>query len=515
MVMRGNPVKIEHEREPCSKTRPARFAGCLIASALFALSPLDAVATAGGHPEPALVPPEALTIPTGIALAQAGEPPGVGGPIAETPETAQQRLLEMLVPNTPSQGAGFYVLTVGQSPRDLVRVALGEPRTFSQTDAAWDRGRALELLFLNRVLAAFDEDGRLRQLMLEPSAPLPLERVQEALVLGPVTASRPNPRGPGEHRHHRTSGALLAVDGERVSTIWLLADTRDAATAEDFPTTREGVRILSAQERLTRAARNGDLERVRDLLPLAGLTQAADRYGRTPLHYAAAQGHAAVVEALLDAPTPAGFVDTGDHQGLTPLHLAAFAGHGAVVEILLKAGADINATDRDGITPLHLAARDGRAAVAARLIERGADGSARDASGRSPVEWAKDDDTAHGMAAASEAYRQSPAYQAALATLERFLQAVQEADLDTLRETVAGLSDTALSDIQMEPGQFDYEIRRFHAIAGRAEAEGLLVLRDTPTPWDGFQFTLSLREQTDAGTWQVTDSEILPAGVLP
>ncbi|AGA33641.1 Ankyrin [Thioalkalivibrio nitratireducens DSM 14787] len=539
-------MNTEHEREPCSKPWPALLAGCLIAAAFLALSPLDAATTAGGPAEPATISPEALTNPAGIALARAGEAPRLRTPMTEPPELARQRLLEMLGPNTPARGVRFHVLTVGQSPRDLVRAALGTPGTSSQTEAAWDQGAVLDLLFLSRLLAGFDEDGILQQLMLEPRVPLAVNELEAALALGPASGSRPHPTRQGELRSHRASGAVLGVDGEQVYAIWLFPDTRDAARAP--PATRQVAEFPSAKARLIRAARDGDLDRLRDLVHLANHVTTVDAYGRTPLHHAAAHGHVAAVEFLLEqpslppwteareapptvlgeglsAPRPAlrfdDFVDlmrqleARDGQGLTPLHLAATGGHEAVAKVLLDAGADINASTEDGVTPLHLAARHGAPALAATLIARGADTSAPDAAGRPPVDWARDDAMARSIRMATDTYRRQSGYQTAFETLERFLQGAQQGNIDAVRRTVAEFPDGILPLLEPDSGAFDYQIRRFHAVGGRARAQGFLELHDAPPNWDRFQFELLLEDWTGDDDWRVTDSRVEPTGEQP
>ena len=96
--------------------------------------------------------------------------------------------------------------------------------------------------------------------------------------------------------------------------------------------------------------------------------------------WAAAEGHAAVVEALLRAgaefrkPLPSGF---------TPLFFAVREGRTDVVRVLLKAGADVNeamqprkssgTAPRRGTTPLILAVENGHFELAAALLEAGAD----------------------------------------------------------------------------------------------------------------------------------------------
>uniref|UniRef100_A0A4W6CYQ0 Uncharacterized protein n=1 Tax=Lates calcarifer TaxID=8187 RepID=A0A4W6CYQ0_LATCA len=87
----------------------------------------------------------------------------------------------------------------------------------------------------------------------------------------------------------------------------------------------------------------GKLDIVTSLLSHKAKGGAKDMDGSTPLHYAAAGGHAGVVSALL--------------QSKTPLHAAAEKGHDSVAVLLLEAGAKINTTDHSKDTPLHCAAR--------------------------------------------------------------------------------------------------------------------------------------------------------------
>ena len=94
---------------------------------------------------------------------------------------------------------------------------------------------------------------------------------------------------------------------------------------------------------------------------------ARNKYGRTPLHYAA-QGEAPeLVAALVKAGADPNARD--DRGGWTPLHLAAQTGKTpAVVAVLIKAGADLGARDQKGRTPLQIAQKFNKtAAVAAAL----------------------------------------------------------------------------------------------------------------------------------------------------
>jgi ankyrin repeat protein len=66
-------------------------------------------------------------------------------------------------------------------------------------------------------------------------------------------------------------------------------------------------------------------------------------------------------------------VDDTDRTRHTPLHFAAATGHTAVVNVLLQRGADVNARSTDGSTPLHYAALYGFVQIVQDLLLRGAE----------------------------------------------------------------------------------------------------------------------------------------------
>ena len=53
-------------------------------------------------------------------------------------------------------------------------------------------------------------------------------------------------------------------------------------------------------------------------------------------------------------------LDVKDSYGRTPLSWAAENGHEPVMKLLLEKGAELESMDRDGLTPLSWAARNGR-----------------------------------------------------------------------------------------------------------------------------------------------------------
>jgi ankyrin repeat protein len=197
------------------------------------------------------------------------------------------------------------------------------------------------------------------------------------------------------------------------------------------------------------AARKGDVAEVKRLLgedpKLVNLEQGrAKNNGVTPLHYAAQEGHKAVVQLLLasgakinargsygtalelavfnshpdvanllldkrarlDIFTAAGLgktkdierllrwykplINATDSDGQTALHWAAYTGQKAVVDLLLAKGAkvDPHATNscrgRTG-TPLHYAAWGGSKGAAELLLAHGADVSAHDDHEQTPL----------------------------------------------------------------------------------------------------------------------------------
>ena len=111
-------------------------------------------------------------------------------------------------------------------------------------------------------------------------------------------------------------------------------------------------------------------------------------YGRTPLSWAAWNGHEAVVKLLLEKGAD---METKDKKySQTPLSWAAENGHGAVVKLLLGKGSDLETKDKEyGRTPLSWAAWNGHEAVVKLLVERGSDLETKDKEyGRTPLSWA-------------------------------------------------------------------------------------------------------------------------------
>jgi len=98
---------------------------------------------------------------------------------------------------------------------------------------------------------------------------------------------------------------------------------------------------------------------------------ATDLEGNTPLHYAATEGHADVIDVLLKH---GAMIDQVSEEGYTPLHEAAQHANKGVVEKLLEKGADINqrTSGADGKSALYFASAIGATPIVKILLDHGA-----------------------------------------------------------------------------------------------------------------------------------------------
>ena len=114
----------------------------------------------------------------------------------------------------------------------------------------------------------------------------------------------------------------------------------------------------------------GVLEAANTLIRPGHSLDLKDSYSRTPLSWAAENGHEVVVKLLLEKGAE---LETKDIIGWTPLSRAARNGHEAVVKLLLEKGAELETKDKKyGRTPLSRAAENGYEAVVKLLLEKGA-----------------------------------------------------------------------------------------------------------------------------------------------
>jgi len=162
---------------------------------------------------------------------------------------------------------------------------------------------------------------------------------------------------------------------------WFPAATKPSAVvASCVSTTTDSPVIALAPQcsELLEAALQGDDARCESLLDMERLfvgsgppeeLTAADAWGTTALHAAAAGGSAIVAELFLEFGV---HVDPVDAREETPLHIAAREGHIEVCELLAKRGASLRAVNAENLTPLAVAGCAGQAKACRRLLALGA-----------------------------------------------------------------------------------------------------------------------------------------------
>ena len=149
---------------------------------------------------------------------------------------------------------------------------------------------------------------------------------------------------------------------------------------------------------LIETARDGDTQLVRTLMDCGVPVNNRGLWVQTlanedtmelmaqPIHAASWNGHAEIVQMLLDA--GAG-VDMLDEWGFTPLMTAAEVGDKQIVILLLEAGADVDRATRCTYcmneTALLIAVQYGHVAVVSELLEAGADKSIELSDGRNAL----------------------------------------------------------------------------------------------------------------------------------
>ncbi|PAA50284.1 hypothetical protein BOX15_Mlig014167g1 [Macrostomum lignano] len=160
--------------------------------------------------------------------------------------------------------------------------------------------------------------------------------------------------------------------------------------------------VIDPSEELVKAAANGDLSRLQELLG-AGRSSASSSpqrqqqravsaaptadanaiyAGHTALQAASQNGHIAAARLLIDRGAN---LQAEDRDGDQAVHHAAFGDQAELVRLLHRRGADINARNRRRQTPLHIAVNKGHAGVVLALLACGALPSLQDADGDTPL----------------------------------------------------------------------------------------------------------------------------------
>jgi ankyrin repeat protein len=118
-----------------------------------------------------------------------------------------------------------------------------------------------------------------------------------------------------------------------------------------------------------KAAYNGDMGKVRELLKKGVNPDERDSYGGTALHAAMFQKNMEIVKLLLEHGFDVNAI--GPQNGYTPLHDAVWADNLEAVKILLDNGAGTNIKGKDGLTPYAKAKQEARKELVRYFETRG------------------------------------------------------------------------------------------------------------------------------------------------
>ena len=118
-----------------------------------------------------------------------------------------------------------------------------------------------------------------------------------------------------------------------------------------------------------KAAYNGDINKVRELLKKGVNPDERDSFGGTALHAAMFQKNMEIVKLLLENQFDVNAV--GPQNGYTPLHDAVWAENVEAVKLLLDKGAKTNIKGKDSLTPYGKAKKEGKKEIVKLFESRG------------------------------------------------------------------------------------------------------------------------------------------------
>ncbi len=138
---------------------------------------------------------------------------------------------------------------------------------------------------------------------------------------------------------------------------------------------------------LMQAAHDGQLDEVERIVAAGVDVDVADSDYRTPVMFAAFNGHSAVVAFLHEH---GAVINTKDINGRTPLLYASSGPFPGTVDYLLKNGAEVDIQGTlEGFTALMTAAAEGQVDVVRVLLEHGADKDLEDKDGDTALSFAR------------------------------------------------------------------------------------------------------------------------------
>lgn len=110
-----------------------------------------------------------------------------------------------------------------------------------------------------------------------------------------------------------------------------------------------------------------------------------DKYGRTPLHWAAFHGDMELMVLLLKLGAK---INCADNDGYHPIHKAVWKGKVDCMKFILDHGGSVSCRSARGYTPLHTAVINNEMECTSILLEHGADVNCYDEDGFSPIHQA-------------------------------------------------------------------------------------------------------------------------------
>jgi ankyrin repeat protein len=153
---------------------------------------------------------------------------------------------------------------------------------------------------------------------------------------------------------------------------------------------------------LLEAAKEGNIEQVRQTLQAGADVNAKGIGGSTPLGWAASKGHIDVARALIEARAD---IHWEARRGQTALNVAAAQGHTEIVKLLIQSGVNVNERIKSteapgyyqGATPLFMAARGGHTEAVCTLLQFAADVNAKNKNGENALFYASRTETVRAL----------------------------------------------------------------------------------------------------------------------
>jgi ankyrin repeat protein len=204
-----------------------------------------------------------------------------------------------------------------------------------------------------------------------------IEAVKQHLAAGAdVNAmGRGTPLHYAAYGGHKEVAELLIAEGADVNETngiytpldWAYSDNQNRNADElRFTETAALLRKHGAKQGVElEAAKQGDIEAVKQFIDEGADVNAKDKNSATPLLHAASRGRKEIAELLISKGVD---VNAKRNDGVTPLH---WADNKEIAELLIAKGADVNARDWEGNTPLDRAIQGKQTELADLLRKHG------------------------------------------------------------------------------------------------------------------------------------------------